>query len=122
MVFVPGNPETQTVSHSFPKLCAALQKKVQDRKEPKPGAKTLRRLGLVDDGRCWSCVNRLPRVAMRGAALRTSAYLSLKVAEPTVAPLIMMNLVVAAIGSVFIVGSKAVSHSFLKVCAVLQKC
>ena len=27
VVFVPGNPETQTVSHSFPKLCAALQKK-----------------------------------------------------------------------------------------------
>ena len=24
---VPGNPETQTVSHSFPKVCAALQKK-----------------------------------------------------------------------------------------------
>jgi len=24
---VPGNPETQTVSHSFPKLCAALQRK-----------------------------------------------------------------------------------------------
>ena len=23
---VPGNPETQTVSHSFPKLCAALQR------------------------------------------------------------------------------------------------
>jgi hypothetical protein len=24
---VPGDPETQTVSHSFPKLCAALQRK-----------------------------------------------------------------------------------------------
>jgi hypothetical protein len=24
---VLGNPETQTVSHSFPKLCAALQRK-----------------------------------------------------------------------------------------------
>jgi len=24
---VPVNPETQTVSHSFPKVCAALQKK-----------------------------------------------------------------------------------------------
>jgi hypothetical protein len=24
---VPGNPETQTVSHSFPKVCAALQRK-----------------------------------------------------------------------------------------------
>jgi len=24
---VPGNPETQTVSRSFPKLCAALQRK-----------------------------------------------------------------------------------------------
>jgi hypothetical protein len=23
---VPGNPETQTVSHSFPKLCVALQR------------------------------------------------------------------------------------------------
>jgi hypothetical protein len=28
---VLGNPETQTVSHSFPKICAALQKKVVDR-------------------------------------------------------------------------------------------
>ena len=27
VVFVLGNPETQTVSHSFPKLCAALQKR-----------------------------------------------------------------------------------------------
>ncbi len=27
VVFVPGNPETQTVSHSFPKVCAALQRK-----------------------------------------------------------------------------------------------
>jgi hypothetical protein len=27
VVFVLGNPKTQTVSHSFPKLCAALQKK-----------------------------------------------------------------------------------------------
>ncbi len=27
VVFVLGNPETQTVSHSFPKLCAALQRK-----------------------------------------------------------------------------------------------
>jgi len=27
VVFVPGNPETQTVSHFFPKLCAALQRK-----------------------------------------------------------------------------------------------
>jgi len=26
---VPGNPETQTVSHSFPKLSAALQRKLQ---------------------------------------------------------------------------------------------
>ena len=26
VVFVLGNPETQTVSHSFPKLCAALQR------------------------------------------------------------------------------------------------
>jgi hypothetical protein len=24
---VPGNPETQAVSHFFPKLCAALQRK-----------------------------------------------------------------------------------------------
>jgi hypothetical protein len=24
---VPGTPETQTIFHSFPKLCAALQKK-----------------------------------------------------------------------------------------------
>ena len=28
VVVVPGNPETQTVSDSFPKVCAALQKKV----------------------------------------------------------------------------------------------
>jgi len=27
VAFVLGNPETQTVSHSFPKVCAALQKK-----------------------------------------------------------------------------------------------
>ena len=27
VVLVPGNPETQTVSHSFPKLSAALQRK-----------------------------------------------------------------------------------------------
>jgi len=27
VVFVLGNPETQTVSHSFPKVCAALQRK-----------------------------------------------------------------------------------------------
>ena len=27
VVFVLGNPETQTVSHSFPKLFAALQRK-----------------------------------------------------------------------------------------------
>ena len=27
VVFVPGNPETQTVSHSFPKVWAALQRK-----------------------------------------------------------------------------------------------
>ena len=26
VVFVPGNPETQTVSRSFPKLCVALQR------------------------------------------------------------------------------------------------
>jgi len=27
LVVVLGNPGTQTVSHSFPKICAALQKK-----------------------------------------------------------------------------------------------
>jgi len=27
---VPGNPETQTVSRSFPKLCAPLQRKWQE--------------------------------------------------------------------------------------------
>jgi hypothetical protein len=27
VVFVLGNPETETVSHSFPKVCAALQRK-----------------------------------------------------------------------------------------------
>jgi hypothetical protein len=27
MAVVLGHPETQTVSHSFPKLCAALQRK-----------------------------------------------------------------------------------------------
>jgi hypothetical protein len=27
VVFVLGNPETQTVSYSFPKVCAALQRK-----------------------------------------------------------------------------------------------
>jgi hypothetical protein len=26
---VPGDPETQTVSYSFPKLCAALQRKLE---------------------------------------------------------------------------------------------
>jgi hypothetical protein len=31
------------------------------------------------------------------------------------------NLAMAAISSVFIVGSKAVSHSFPKVCAALQR-
>jgi hypothetical protein len=31
VVFVLGNPETQTVSHSFPKLCAALQRKFRGR-------------------------------------------------------------------------------------------
>jgi hypothetical protein len=30
---VLGNPETQTVSHSFPKLCAALQRKFGSRRE-----------------------------------------------------------------------------------------
>jgi hypothetical protein len=27
VAFVPGDPETRTVSYSFPKLCAALQRK-----------------------------------------------------------------------------------------------
>jgi hypothetical protein len=27
VVFVLGNPETETVSHSFPKVCAPLQRK-----------------------------------------------------------------------------------------------
>jgi hypothetical protein len=27
VVFVLGNPETETVSHFFPKVCAALQRK-----------------------------------------------------------------------------------------------
>jgi hypothetical protein len=27
VAFVPDNPETPTVSHSFPKVCAALQKR-----------------------------------------------------------------------------------------------
>jgi len=26
VVFVPGDPDTQTVSHFFPKVCAALQR------------------------------------------------------------------------------------------------
>jgi hypothetical protein len=29
VALVPGNPETQTVSHFFPKLCAALQKSLE---------------------------------------------------------------------------------------------
>ena len=29
VALVLGNPETQTVSHSFPKLCAALHRKFQ---------------------------------------------------------------------------------------------
>jgi hypothetical protein len=84
----------EAVSHSFPKVCAALQKKVQDRNRNRYqlGVKTLLRLRLVDNGRRLSCVNRLARVAMRGAAVRNSAYLSLKVAEPTVAPLLMISM------------------------------
>jgi hypothetical protein len=29
LAVVPGDPETQTVSHSFPKVCAALQRKFE---------------------------------------------------------------------------------------------
>jgi hypothetical protein len=49
VVFVPGNPKPQTVSHSFPKVCAALQKKLRDQNHNRYqlGLKALR-LCLVD--------------------------------------------------------------------------
>ena len=68
MVFVPGNPDTQTVSPFLPESLGRVAKKVRDRNQYQQGATTLRRLRLVDDGRCWSCVNRLPRVAMGNPA------------------------------------------------------
>jgi hypothetical protein len=92
VAFVLGNPETQTVSRSFPKLCAPLQKKLRDRNRSRyqPGLKALLRVRLIDVGAAKP-VTRLSRLAVRGAALRNSAYLSLKVAEPTFTPSIMIS-------------------------------
>jgi hypothetical protein len=48
---VLGNPETQTVSHSFPKLCAALQRKCGIEIEPVSAwFESLMRLRLIDQG------------------------------------------------------------------------
>jgi hypothetical protein len=67
VVFVLGNPETPTVSLSFPKVCAPLQKKLLDRNRnwSQPGLKALLRLCVVDVGRCWSCVKDSARCHAR---------------------------------------------------------
>jgi len=53
MAFGPGNPETQTVSRFFPKVCAPLQKKLWDQNHNhyQLGLKAL--LWPVLDG-CWT--------------------------------------------------------------------
>jgi len=63
---VLGNPETPTVSHSFPKVCAALQKNcgIEIGTGINRGLKALLCLRLVDDGHYRSNVTRRPRVAI----------------------------------------------------------
>ena len=66
MAFVLGNPETQTVSHSFPKLCAALQRKFGTDAAYRAGRRYV--FGLVSRERIsteWRCLGFAPAMRRR---------------------------------------------------------